>query len=386
MYLYAIKILMGDRAKYIGIVLGLTFASFIITQQTAIFIGVMKRTFGLITDTAQPNIWVMDRKVQFVDDTKPLKGTELLRVRGVEGVAWAVPFYKGLLKARLINGNFQLCNVLGIDDATLIGGPPKMLSGKIEDLRQIDAVIVNREGAEGLLATPEPWSNGVKVPLPVGSILEINDHRAHVVGICETVPTFQSQPVVYTTFNRATMFAPRERKLLSFVLARSAEGFSPEEVCQNIERVTGLAAYTSDQFIKLTIDYYMENTGIPINFGVSVLLGFIIGTAVAGQTFYNFTLDNLRYLGTFKAMGASNRLLTLMVLLQALVVGAIGWGLGIGGASLFGWLSKGSQLAFSLPWSLFFLSGISILFIVLFAAVISLWKVYRLEPAIVFRS
>lgn len=386
MFRYAIKILIGDRAKYIGIIIGLTFASFIITQQTAIFLGVMARTYGFIADTSQPNIWVMDKKVQFIDDAKPLKDTQLFQVRGVEGVGWAVPFYKGLLKTRLHNGNFQICNVLGIDDATLIGGPPKMIEGRIEDLRRIDSIIVNQEGAEGMLASIEPWSQGKKVPLEVGAVVEINDHRAEVVGICETTPTFQSQPVIYTTFNRATTFAPRERKLLSFILVHSAEGFTPEEVCQRIESATGLAAYTAEQFTDLTIDYYMTNTGIPINFGVSVLLGFVIGTAVAGQTFYNFTLDNLRFLGTFKAMGAPNRLLTRMVLLQALMVGGIGWGLGVGGASIFGWLSEGSELAFKLPWSLFLLSGLSVLFIVIFSAILSLWKVYKLEPAIVFKS
>ena len=96
----AIKMLVGDRAKYLGIIMGLTFASLLITQQAAIFIGLMTRTFGAITDLSLPEIWVMDRKVQFIDDIKPLQDTELLRIRGVEGVDWAVPLYKGLLKAR----------------------------------------------------------------------------------------------------------------------------------------------------------------------------------------------------------------------------------------------------------------------------------------------
>src|SRR5690348_7712497 len=99
MNLIALKMLVGDRGKYLGIVMGLTFASLLITQQGAIFVGLMTRTFGAITDLSQPDVWVMDRKVQFIDDVKPMQDTELYRVRGVEGVAWAVPLYKGLLKA-----------------------------------------------------------------------------------------------------------------------------------------------------------------------------------------------------------------------------------------------------------------------------------------------
>src|SRR3954471_3649488 len=134
MNLIALKMLVGDRAKYFGIIMGLTFASLLITQQAAIFVGLMTRTFGAITDLRLPDIWVMDSKVQFIDDIKPLQDTQLLRVRGVEGVEWAVPLYKGLLKARLESGEFQTCNVLGLDDATLIGGPPAVTHGTLADL------------------------------------------------------------------------------------------------------------------------------------------------------------------------------------------------------------------------------------------------------------
>src|SRR5436190_16249593 len=94
----AIKMLIGDRAKYLGIIMGLTFASLLITQQMAIFLGLMTRTFGAITDTGTPDIWVMNEKVQFIDDIKPLQDTELFRVRGVAGVQWAMPLYKGIIK------------------------------------------------------------------------------------------------------------------------------------------------------------------------------------------------------------------------------------------------------------------------------------------------
>ncbi len=152
----ALKMLMGDRGKYLGIVMGLTFASLIMTQQPAIFVGFMMRTYSFITDVGLPDIWVMDPKVQFVDDVKPLQDMKLFRVRGIEGVDWAMPLYKGLIKARLANGNFQTCNVIGLDDATLIGGPPQMLEGRIEDLRRSDAVIVDRDGAVEKLGVPGP--------------------------------------------------------------------------------------------------------------------------------------------------------------------------------------------------------------------------------------
>lgn len=379
--------LIGDKAKYIGIIFGLTFASFIITQQAAIFIGLMTRTYGFITDTRQPDIWVMNPEVRFIDDVKPLKDTDLFRVRSIEGVRWAVPFYKGLIRARLTNGHFEMCNVIGIDTATLIGGPPIMLQGKVEDLRDSDAIIVNRVGAEKKLAFEyEVDGKTYKAPLQVGQTLEVNYKRAVVVGICESNRTFQSQPVIYTTYSRALSFAPKERKLLSFVLVKAQDPKEAERLCQKINMITGLKAYTSRQFEMMTVDYYMKNTGIPINFGTAVILGFIVGMAIVGQTFYNFTLDNLRYFGTFKAMGAENKMLVKMIILQAVVVGCIGWGLGVGGAASFGLVSSGSELSFKLPFALLVFSFISMGLICLISAIISIQKVRKLEPAIVFKS
>jgi putative ABC transport system permease protein len=215
----------------------------------------------------------------------------------------------------------------------------------------------------------------------------LNDKRGVVVGICRVTQTFQANPVIYTTYSRATRFAPQQRKLLSFVAAKAMPGLDPKTVCTRIESSTRLKAYTRDQFKWITFIYYLKYTGIPINFLTAVALGFIVGITISGQTFYNFTLDNLRYFGTLKAMGASNTSLLRMILLQALVVASIGYGLGVGAASLWGSeLGARTQLAFRLPWQLLLLSAAAVLFICLTSAALSIRKVMKLEPGVVFRS
>ena len=383
MYLYALKMLINERAKYIGIVMGLTFASFIIVQQASIFIGLMLRTVGFIHDTPQPDVWVMDEKVQYIDDVKPMTDTSLYRVRGVDGVAWAVPLYKGILKARLKSGNYQNCILIGVDGATLIGSPPVMMEGNIVSLRDPDAIIVDHVGASNKLSLDFPLN---QKPLTIGEVIEINDRRAKVVGICNSSRTFQSQPVIYTTFNRALNFAPNERKLLSFVLVKAKEGVDPKLLAQTIQKTTGLKAFDAQDFRWLTISYYLKYTGIPINFGISVLLGFIIGTAIAGQTFYNFTLDNLRYFATFRAMGAPLGMVRKMILIQSFWVGAIGWGIGTGAASISGFFTQYSELAFVLTWWLFLASAISVGFICALSSFVSLRKIQTMDASIVFKS
>ncbi len=383
MRLIALKMLMGDRAKFIGILVGITFASLLITQQSAIYTGLMARTHAFLTDTGEPDIWVMDDTVLHVDDVKPMADKELFRVRGVEGVDWAVPMYKGLLRANLPGGNQQQVWVVGLDDATLLGAPPKMLSGQLGDLRKRDAIIV--DVTEGDRKLVKPTADGVE-PVGIGDVIEVNDHRAVVVGKTETSRTFQSQPVIYTTYSRALEMAPATRRMMTYVLVKARDGEDPEAVAAEISKINGIKAMTRKQFTDYTYDYWFEQTGIPVNFGTAVLLGFIVGTAIAGQTFYNFTLDNLKYFGTFKAMGASNLLILRMILLQAMVVGAIGYGLGVGAASLFGWILEGTELSFKLEWSLLGFTAVAVLLICLTSALLSIRKVVRLEPAMVFRE
>ena len=386
MYLTALKMLMRDRAKYLSILMGICFASLLITQQSATFVGLMTRTFSTISDLAQPDIWVMDPKVQYIDDSKPMQDTELYRVRSVEGVQWAVPLYKGTLRARLDDGSFQGCSVIGLDDTTLIGGPPVMLKGRVEDLRRSDAVIVDVIEANRRLAKPPAAPGGRPVPLDVGDTIELNDHRAIVVGICSASRSFINQPILYTTYSRAVTFAPRERKLLSFVLVKARDGQNQADLCRRIKDVTGLVAYTRDEFKMVTVKYYLKYTGIPINIGTAALMTLIVGTLLTGQMFYNFTLDNLRYFGALKAMGASDNMLLRMILLQAIVCGIIGYGLGIGAASFIGFLARNSDLAFRLLWQQLAIAASAVTIICIMSAFISIRKVKRLEPAIVFRS
>jgi putative ABC transport system permease protein len=375
----ALKMLMGNRSKYLGIVFGVAFATLLMTQQISIFIGILGRTASQIHDVRDADIWVMDNKVRYIDEVPGLPEMDLHRVRGVPGVAWAVKLYKGQVRARLKDGNFRNVVLFGLDDATLVGAPTKMLAGKLEDLSLPDAVIIDKAGYEYM------WPGE---PYELGRTFEMNDRRAVLVGVCEASPPFVTLPVVYTRYSLAAWYVPKERNLMTFILAKPADGLSAEEVCHRIQAQTDLVALTQEQFWWRTIHYYLISTGIPVNFGITISLGFIIGVAIAGQTFYLFTLENLNQFGALKAMGLSNRRLVGMILLQGLVVGLIGYGVGMGlAAAFFESTSNVTQLAgLHIPWYVMAGVAVSVLVIVILASLLSIRKVLVLEPAIVFRG
>ena len=386
MFLLSLKMMIHDRAKFFGILMGVMLASLVITQQGSIFVGIMYRACSIISDMPAADIWVMDPKVQYIEDQQPMTATQLPLVRGVEGIEWAMPFYKGQIRARLSNGQVINCAMLGYDDATLVGGPSDMLEGKLEDLRRADGVIVDAVAASGRLAKPATTPGGAPTPLTIGDVLELNDHRAVVVGIAKLTRSFQNLPTIITTYSQATTMAPRERRNLTYILVKPAPGVDVKELCQRIRDDTGLAAYTSYEFRWMTVNYFLKYTGIPINFGLSVALGFLVGTVITGFMFYNFTLDNLRYFATFKAMGASDSRLMLMLLLQAVSVGVLGFGLGIGLTGLFGLSAQNAPIAFYLTWQLLVVAGCAIIIICMLAAMLSIRKVIRLEPGVVFKG
>ena len=375
----ALKMLTGDRAKYLALIFAIAFSTFLLENQTSIFAGILRRTGSQIRDVTEAAIWVMDRDTEYFEQTKALKDTDLNRVRGVDGVQWAVKLFKGSPVARTLAGKFATTFCLGVDDATLTGAPRKMLLGSWERLWEPDSVVIDKAGY--ILLFPGE-------PLQLGRTLELNDHKVSIVGISDASAPFVSWPVLHTRYSLAVNFLGRERTELSYVLVRPQAGVDAKTLCARIERQTGLRARTSGQFQWDCIRYYLKNTGIPVNFGITIAIALIVGAVVAGQTFYLFTIENLRQFGALKAIGVTNWRLVGMVLLQAAAVGLIGFSIGTGmGAEFFNFF--GQKLAtrgIILMWQSVALTGACISFVVILASILSLRRVLVLEPAIVFRS
>jgi putative ABC transport system permease protein len=209
-----------------------------------------------------------------------------------------------------------------------------------------------------------------------------------IVGISDASAPFVSWPVLHARYSLAVNFLGHERTELSYVLVQPHRGMNAEELCRKIEKQTGLRARTANEFCWDCIRYYLKNTGIPVNFGITITIALIVGAVIAGQTFYLFTIENLKQFGALKAIGVTNWRLIGMVLLQAGAVGLIGFAIGTGMAGgFFDFFSH--QLAtrgIILMWQSVALTGGCMLFVIVLASFLSLRRVLVLEPAIVFRG
>jgi putative ABC transport system permease protein len=374
------QMLTGDRAKYLGLIFAIAFSTFLMSHQTSIFCGLMNRTRSQIVDVRDASIWVMDPKTQYVDEVKALPEQDLYRVRGVRGVEWAVPLFKGTARAKAhTDGKFRAVILMGVDDASLVGAPRDMALGSYDALLQPDSIILDRVGFE-FFFPGEPYR--------LGKQLEMNDRIVRIVGICNSSAPFVNLPVAYSRYSLATNLVGRERNLMSFVVAKPAAGFTDAAAAAEIARATGMRALTAQEFGWETIWYYIRNTGIPINFGITVAIALIVGTVVAGQTFYLFVLENLKQFGALKAIGVTNWRITGMILLQAIVVGVIGYCIGIAMTAAFFEATKDNLdlRGFYLLPEIMGGVAVAVLLIVFLASVISVRRVAVLEPAVVFRG
>lgn len=384
--LIALKMLTADRTRYLGVVLGVALAALVIVQQGAIFTGFMGLTYNTISEIPQPDLWVMDSRAESVEDLSRLTDTALDRVRSVEGIAWATPLFRTAARVRMPDGRFRDTTLFGVDDDTFMGAPQKMLDGSVLDLRRADGVIVDALSARTHLRQPGDYPGAPQRPLRVGDLLELNDRRALVVGISAESQSLFGRAQLWTVASRAKTFVPKERKQLTFVLAKLQPGVDSDQVRRRIVERTGLAVYTAAQFKILTVRWFLARSPAVYVFGFTVLLGILIGGVITGVMFYNFTLENLKYFGTLKALGADDRLLSRMLLAQAVTVGVIGLGLGLGGACLFGLATRGTILPFHMSWQLVVIAGAIVVMICTLAATVCLQRIIGVEPAIVFRG
>jgi putative ABC transport system permease protein len=371
----AYKLLVNDRAKYAALLVGITFAVFLMIEMTSLFAGILSRSSATVINVGA-SIWVMDPAIQTVANTIPLPDYVLDEVRSIPGVRYAVPLYSGSALLKLQDGAYQAASIIGLDDTSLVGRP-MLDSGNIEDIFAENAFIAVKDPEFYKLENPR-----------IGAEFELNDHRGVIVGIAHVASSgLFGIPTLYTTYSRALQYIPSMRFTMSYLLV---EPKSPADVAAIKRQVAsaGYLALTKEEFITKISDFYKYHTGIGTNMLIMTVISFIIGLSISGQTFYTFVIENLEKFGALKAIGAKGRELILMILFQAAFVSLTGYGMGVGLCAVIIWLARLNLPDYAAMIS--FWNLLLALFMVIVIAAISSYvgvrKVLRIEPFDIFRG
>lgn len=277
----AYKLLVNDRAKFAALLVGITFAVFLMIQMTSLFSGVLNRSSATIINIGA-KMWVMDPAVQTVANSIPMPDYVLDEVRSIPGVKYAVPLYSGGGLAKLKDGTYQAVNVMGLDDSSLFGRP-RLLEGDIQDIFAENGFIVINDAEFPKLKNPK-----------LGTEFELNDHRGKIVGIAEVATSgLFGVPTLYTTYSRALQYLPNSRFTTSYILVEpKTEG--DVSVIETKVKTMGYLALTKDEFMDKISAFYTYQTGLGTNMLLMTVISFIVGLSISGQTFYTFIIENLR--------------------------------------------------------------------------------------------
>lgn len=371
----AYKLLVNDRAKLAALLLGISFAVFLMIEMTSLFAGILSRSSSTVINIGA-SIWVMDPAVDTVANTIPLPDYVLDEVRSMPGVKFAVPLYSGGALLKLTDGTYQAVNVVGLDDTSLFGRP-EMISGRIEDIYAENAFVAIRDAEFYKLGNPS-----------IGTEFELNDHRGRIVGIARVASSaLFGVPTLYTTYGRALQYIPNTRFTISYLLVEPKSAADIPGIKKRVE-AAGYHAFTRDEFVAKISRFYMYKTGIGTNMLLMTLISFVVGLSISGQTFYTFILENIDKFGALKAIGAKGRELVWMILFQATFVALTGYGLGVGLCAALIWLAR-ARLPDYAAVITFPNLGMAFIMVVVIAGMssyVGVRKVLRIEPFDIFRG
>jgi putative ABC transport system permease protein len=369
------KLLVNDKGKFSALLIGITFAVFLMMQMTAMFAGILNRAYSTVTNIGAA-MWIMDPAVNTATSAIPLPDYLLDAVRSMDGVSYAVPLFIGGAMVKLDSGTYQSVIVVGLDDTSLFGRP-ELEQGKIEDIYADNSFLVVNDAEFDKLEDPH-----------IGTTFELNDHRGVIVGIAKVASNgLNGVPTLYTTYSRAIEYLPTTRFTISYVLAQARSEEAVPGIKGQVAKL-GYVAFTKDEFNNRIADYYTYKTGIGTNILLMTVISFIVGLSISGQTFYTFILENLEKFGALKAIGAKGRALIYMILFMATFTALTGYGLGVGLVTLMISIAR-SQLPNYAAMITFWNLGLAFGMVVLIAGIssyIGVRKVLTIEPFDIFRG
>ena len=369
------KLLVNDKGKFTALLIGITFAVFLMMQMTAMFAGILNRAYSTVTNIGA-SMWVMDPGVNTATSPIPMPNYLEDEVRSMDGVSYAVPIFIGGAMVKLTDGTYQAVSVVGIDDESLFGRP-ELEQGNIQDIYADNAFIVVDDAEFSKLRNPK-----------IGSTFELNNNRISIVGIAKVASNgLNGVPTLYTTYNRAIQYIPQMHFTLSYVLVQPKSDAAVAGIKQKVAKL-GYVAFTKDEFNKRISDFYTYQTGIGTNILMMTVIAFIVGLSISGQTFYTFILENLEKFGALKAIGAKGRELVYMIMFMATFTALTGYGLGVGLVSLMIWIARSrlpNYAAIITFWNLGMAFGM-VLVIAGISSYVAVRKVLKVEPFDIFRG
>lgn len=366
--------LLHDRVRLVVTLTGIVFAVVLSAIQLGLFVGFQRATSDVIAN-AGADLWVKSTGVTHLESAVTFSERKLYDLLATPGIAAAQKHIVRFGQWKKPGGGQESILLIGVDPSGPMGQPWNLVAGSARALREPDAVIVDE------LYLPKLGIRGI------GDTAEIGGHRARVVGLTRGIRTFTTTPPVFASFKHAQAFGPVAEDQTTYLLARLAPGADAAAVAARVRAsVTNVDVHLADEWRSAQERYWMFGTGAGITVLIAAALGLLVGVVVVAQTIYAATVDHIREYGTLKAMGATNAYLYRVILQQAALSAVAGYGIGIVVAIAASRASLSGTTAIIVEPPLAAALFVLTLVMCLAASVVSINKVTRLDPAVVFKG
>lgn len=377
MWNLARKLLFHDRLRFAVAIAGVSVSVMLVLVQVGLYFGFMDTASSLI-DASRADIWVGKKSNDSFEFATPFDERTYYKVASVPGVARAERAIINFAQVKLPDGGDLGAQIVGVENAKghrPLLGPWNVVAGDANRLAEPGAIVIDKNEYAKL-----------KIDR-VGHVTEISGVRAEVVAMTSGIRSFTTSPIVFSDIPTARSFLRQlGEEPVTYILVDVAEGESIEAVKARINALPHLAAYTRAEMSDRTRTYWSERTGVGAGFFTTAVLGIIVGFVVVGQILYSGTLQYIREYGTLKAMGARNSAVVQVILSQAMISAALGFVVGAPLAMGMRAAMKGANLTVALSNELYIATLVITAVMCALAALLSIVKVLRLDPASVFKG
>ncbi len=359
-------------------VLGILFAVVMMTVPVGMLLA-LSRNASLLIDRSRADLWVSTVDVKNLEFATPVERRKRYLIESVPGVTRVEEFNTSYSMWKLPGGGKVNVQVVGYDLRGDLAPPLKLCQGQASSLHNQDSVIID-EGDRSKLGGAH-----------LGSTHEILQHRARVVGFTEGMRSFTTTPYVFTSLRRADRYGwlsnSSNQAVSIFFLVKVAEGHDKEVVRRQIEAsVSGVEAHTREGFSSRTRTYWLIETGVGVGFLVAGILGLFVGGVIVSQVLYAMTVEKLPEYGVLKALGFGMQDLARVVLEQSWICGGMGLILGLGVSYAIGLVSHSVGTTVEISPFLMVAVGVVTAGLCSSAALLSILRLKRLEPTMVFQA
>ncbi|MBI4688259.1 MAG: FtsX-like permease family protein [Nitrospirae bacterium] len=375
MFSIALRIILYDKVRTLITLIGVVFAVALIFAQIGIYLGLME-TASLIIDRTPGDIWITSKNNRNFDFSMPFPELKINRVLTAEGVKNAEKLIVTWGVIKQPQGGTEQVEIVGYNPDTGIGGPWEMKAGDVRDVKSGNYIIVDASSMKRL---------GM---LEKGDHREIMSRRLKVVGISQSVKSFTTAPIVFTSYKTAQHIGGYvgEGETV-FIIANVFDGYPVKDVVERLrEALPGLDVYSKDEFSKKTRLYWTIETGVGFSFLITILISFFIGMLIVGQMIYNSTVEYLKEFGTLKAIGAANIDIYKIIFSEALINAILGYVISLMLTLASVKVYKTTEMVFTINTEVAALVFLITLVMCVFSAFISVRKIRRIDPALVFRG